>query len=83
MIPVTPIAGGTMLLNADLIEAIEHDPNTVILLANGRRMVVTEDPETLVAHINRVRASLLAAIQDVTPRDEAKVVPFRSNRERA
>ena len=80
MIPVTPMAGGTMLLNADLIEAIECDPHTVILLANGRRMVVNEDPTTLVSHINRVRASLLAAVQDVSPREDAKVVPFRQKK---
>ena len=44
MIPVTPLAGGTILINADIIEAIETDPNTVIVLANGRRMIVTDDP---------------------------------------
>ena len=80
MIPVTPMAGGTMLLNADLIEAIECDPHTVILLANGRRLVVNENPTTLVSHINRVRASLLAAVQDVSPREDATVVPFRQKK---
>lgn len=77
MIPVAPIAGGTILLNADLIEAIESDPETVIVLANGRRMVVTDDPQTLVDHISRARAAVLAAAQDITPRGNATVVPFR------
>ncbi len=77
MIPVAPIAGGTILLNADLIEAIESDPDTVIVLANGRRMVVTDDPHTLVQHISRARAAVLAAAQDIVPRGNAKVVPLR------
>ncbi|MCP3977321.1 MAG: flagellar FlbD family protein [bacterium] len=77
MIPVAPIAGGTILLNADLIEAIESDPDTVIVLANGRRMVVTDDPQTLVHHISRARAAVLAAAQDVAPRGNATVVPLR------
>ena len=44
MIPVTPIAGRTVLLNANLIEAIEETPDTVITLAGGRRMVVVDVP---------------------------------------
>lgn len=77
MIPVAPIAGGTILLNADLIEAIESDPDTVIVLANGRRMVVTDDPQTLVSHISRARAAVLAAAQDITPKGNATIVPLR------
>ncbi len=78
MIPVTPLAGGTILINADIIEAIETDPDTVIVLANGRRMVVADDPATLVASIARARAAVLAAAQNITPRADAKVVPLRS-----
>ena len=85
MIPVTPIAGGTTLLNADLIEAIENGPDTIIHLVNGRRMVVTDDAAELVAHISRVRASLLAALKDVdmAPTDNSNVVPLRSKKDPA
>ena len=78
MIPVTPLAGETILINADIIESIETDSNTVIVLANGRRMVVADDPATLVAAVGRARAAVLAAAQNITPRTDAKVVPLRS-----
>lgn len=78
MIPVTPLAGGTILINADIIEAIETDPNTVIVLANGRRLVVADDPQALVDSIARARAAVLAAAQNIAPRADAKVVPLRS-----
>ena len=83
MIPVTPLAGGTVLINADLIEAIETEPNTVIILANGRRLVVSDDPNTLVDHISRSRANVLAALQGISSRQDAKVVPLRPRREHA
>lgn len=71
MIPVTPIAGRTVLLNANLIEAIEQTPDTVIVLAGGRRMVVVDVPDHLVARIERVRASVLSAVHNKRPRGRA------------
>jgi len=73
MIPVTPIAGRTVLLNANLIEAIEETPDTVIVLSGGRRMVVVDVPDHLVARIERIRASVLAAAHDKRPRGRARL----------
>jgi flagellar protein FlbD len=73
MIPVTPIAGRTVLLNANLIEAIEETPDTVIVLAGGRRMVVVDVPDHLIARIERIRASVLAAAHDQRPRGRARL----------
>ena len=73
MIPVTPIAGCTVLLNANLIEAIEETPDTVIVLAGGRRMVVVDVPDHLVARIERIRASVLAAAHNRRPRGRGKL----------
>lgn len=73
MIPVTPIAGRTVLLNANLIEAIEETPDTVIVLSGGRRMVVVDVPDHLVARIERVRSSVLAAAHNRRPRGRAKL----------
>ncbi len=73
MIPVTPIAGRTVLLNANLMEAIEETPVTVIVLSGGRRMVVVDVPEHLVARIERIRASVLAAAHNRRPRGRAKL----------
>ncbi len=77
MIPVTPIAGRTVLLNASLIEAIEETPDTVIVLSGGRRMVVVDVPHHLVARIERIRASVLAAAHNKRPRGRAKLYAIK------
>lgn len=77
MIPVTPIAGRTVLLNANLIEAIEETPDTVIVLAGGRRMVVVDVPAQLVARIERIRSSVLAAAHNQRPRGHAKLYAIK------
>jgi flagellar protein FlbD len=81
MIPVTPIAGRTVLLNADLIEAIEETPDTVITLAGGRRMVVVDVPAHLVARIERIRASVLAAAHNQGPRGRAKLYAINGTKD--
>ena len=81
MIPVTPIAGQTVLLNANLIEAIEETPDTVIVLSGGRRMVVVDVPDHLVARIERVRASVLAAAHNQRPRGRARLYAIKDQGE--
>jgi flagellar protein FlbD len=81
MIPVTPIAGRTVLLNANLIEAIEETPDTVIVLAGGRRMVVVDVPDHLVARIERIRAAVLAAAHNRRPRGRGRLYAIERGEE--
>jgi uncharacterized protein YlzI (FlbEa/FlbD family) len=76
MIPVTPIVGRTILLDADAIAAIESNPETVIVLTDRRRMVVADAAEALVNRIGKARASRLAKAQDLRPRRGADVIAF-------
>ncbi len=76
MIPVTPILGRTILLDADAIAAIESNPETIIVLTDRRRMVVTDAAEELVSRIGKARASRLAKGQDLRPRRGADVIAF-------
>jgi flagellar protein FlbD len=66
------------MLNADLIESIESSPDTVITLANGRRMVVTDRPQDIVDRISMFRASILAAAEDILDAPKAEVVQLRA-----
>ncbi len=50
MIMVHRLKGEPMLLNADLITTIESNPDTVITLADGRRLVVSDFAEDIVDH---------------------------------
>ena len=77
MIPVTPIAGRTILLDADKIEAIEVTPATVIVLTDHQRMVVTDEAESVVASIGKARAARLASVARLKRTRNADVIPFR------
>ncbi len=78
MIPVTPLQGSSILVNADLIEAVEQLPDTVLVLANGRRMVVLDSPADIVARIRHVRAAILAYADDLLDHGKAEVVRLHS-----
>lgn len=42
MVELTKMNGTTFLLNSDLIETIEENPDTVITLVNGKKFIVKE-----------------------------------------
>lgn len=60
MIVVHPLRGGEVFLNADLIESIEQQPDTVVTLIDGRRIEVSDEPEEIAGRIVRYRGSILA-----------------------
>ncbi len=60
MIVVHPLRGGEVFLNADLIESIEQQPETVVTLIDGRRIEVSDEPEEIADRIVRYRGSILA-----------------------
>lgn len=42
MIEITKMDGRSMLVNENLIETVESNPDTVIIMANGRKFIVQE-----------------------------------------
>ena len=42
MIDVTKMNGGSMTVNADLIETVEETPDTIITLTTGKKIIVKE-----------------------------------------
>ncbi|MFA9430920.1 flagellar FlbD family protein [Egicoccus sp. AB-alg2] len=65
MILVHRLRGEPMFVNADLIESIEATPDTVLTLVDGRRVIVEEQPRSVVERIVAFRASLLVAADDL------------------
>ncbi len=61
MVLVHRLKGEPLFLNADLIESIEALPDTVVTLADGRRIVLSDDPQDIVARITEYRASIIVA----------------------
>ena len=65
MILVHRLKGEPMFLNSDLIEQVEATPDTVITLADGRKIVVSESPEEVVERARLFRASVLVASDEL------------------
>jgi flagellar protein FlbD len=62
MITVTRLDGSPLLLNVDLIVAIERTPDTLISLTTGDTVLVLESPEELVRRITRYKQTLAGGI---------------------
>ena len=65
MILVHRLRGEPMYVNADLIESVIATPDTVLVLVDGRRIIVEEPPETVIERVTSFRASLLVAADDL------------------
>ena len=81
MILVHRVKGGAIFLNSDLIESIEATPDTVVTLADGRRLLAADPPIELVRRISMFRAAVLAAAEDMRhgPDAELVVLPTRES----
>ena len=65
MIAVTRLDGSPLLLNTDLIMAIERTPDTLVSLTTGDTVLVLESPEELVGRIIQFKRKLAQAMADV------------------
>lgn len=59
MIWVTRLRGHSLVINADLIECVEHTPDTVITMIDGRKYMVEESPDDIVARTVQYRSAVL------------------------
>jgi len=66
VILVHRIKGEPLYLNADLIEFVESTPDTVITLADGRKMMVAESPDEIVELARLFRASVIVASDELS-----------------
>lgn len=58
MIKLTRFQGKEFYLNSDLIEYIESNPDTVITLTTGKKIVIKEKPEEIVERIIQFRKEI-------------------------
>jgi flagellar protein FlbD len=54
-------------VNPDLIQVIEANPDTVIVLCNGTKFVVSETPAEVAELVREWRASILTATERPAP----------------
>lgn len=60
MITVTRLSGSVFALNSDLIERVDATPDTVITLVDGKKYVVRESLDDVVAAICAYRGAIIA-----------------------
>ncbi len=51
MIAVTDLHGRSIVVNAELIESVQANPDTQIVLLNGHRYYVRESPDEVVRRV--------------------------------
>lgn len=66
MIVVTRLNQSRFAVNPDLIERIEEHPDTVLLMVNGERYVVTEPMKEVIRLIVEHRAAVVASAAAAT-----------------
>lgn len=65
MILVHRLQGEPLFINADLIEVVEMAPDTIVTLVDGRKIIVAEGPDEIVARIRQFRAATLVAADEL------------------
>ncbi len=65
MILVHRLRGEPVWLNPDLIESVEATPDTVITLVDGRRAVVSDPVDEVIASLMQFRASVLITADEL------------------
>jgi len=63
MILLRRLNGSELGVNADLIERVESNPDTVLTLVDGTKYIVAEPAEEVVARIVEFRARILATAE--------------------
>lgn len=60
MIDITRMDGSTLTINAELIEAVEETPDTVITLTTGRKIIVKESRQEVKNLVKSYRKDVFA-----------------------
>ena len=65
MITLTKLNGTKFVLNCDLIETIQENPDTTIRLSNGNVYIVKEPSDMVIDLTTEFRRGILSGILDV------------------
>jgi flagellar protein FlbD len=80
MIEVTKLGGARIVVNADHIESVETQPDTALVLDNGKRIVVLEDVAEIVRRVIEYQRSIRSGagprVSAETAADTAAAINF-------
>ncbi len=74
VIELTKFNGAAIWLNPDLLQSIEANPDTRITLTTGVKVLVEEDPVTIVQRIVEYRRSIY--LEQRTPETALQLIQF-------
>jgi len=60
MIKLTRLNDSVLFLNSDLIESFDSQPDTLIIMTNGNKVIVKENTEEILQRIIEFKAKVLA-----------------------
>lgn len=67
MIVLHKLNGAEVVVNAELIETLEPGPQTVVNLATGNRLLVSESADVVAAKVIEYRKAVAASGKPVNP----------------
>lgn len=73
MITLTRLNGATFALNDQMVERVEANPDTVVVLTDGKKFIVAESVDEVVEQIRQaradvaLRASMIEVVDDPGP----------------
>ena len=75
MIELTRLGGTDFVLNPDLIERVEATPDTIIVMVDATRYVVSQSVTEVIERIREDRARLLARVEEIIQEDSRRPAP--------
>lgn len=63
MITVTRLDGSEVVVNAELLELVEATPDTHLTLTDGRKLIVKETPDEIVARVIAYRRAAYGPVR--------------------
>ena len=75
MIELTRLGGTDFVLNPDLIERVEATPDTIIVMVDATRYVVSQSVTEVIERIREDRARLLARVEEIIQEDNRRPAP--------
>ncbi|RNL62648.1 flagellar protein FlbD [Nocardioides marmoriginsengisoli] len=75
MITLTRLSGSVFVLNSDLIERIDATPDSVITLVDGKKYVVSESLDEIIAAVRTYRGQIVAVSSRLADAPEEPVQP--------
>lgn len=67
MIKLHKLNGVEIVVNAELVETLEGGPETVVHLATGNKLTVTEKPDDIISKVVEYRKAVNSAGKAVNP----------------